>query len=101
MQGRSSLTTVHPLQGETAAEMTVGERHHEEHLRPGEGHVQRPRGSSEYSLESQRGVRGETAGEAQGAGKGSDLGDAEEEESTVSGKEKSRMDPSFYLFREK
>lgn len=63
--------------------------------------MQRPRGGREYSLERQRGVRGGPAGEAQGAGKGSDLEDAEEEESTVSGKEKSRMDPSFYSFREK
>ena len=62
--------------------------------------MQRHRGRSEYSLERQQGLCGETAGGAQGAGKGLDLRDAGEEVSTVSGK-KSRVDPSFYLLREK
>lgn len=68
-------------------------------LTAGEGHVHRLGGSNEDSLERQWCVEEWLRGS--GCRKGPYLGGAGEEESTVSGKEKSRLNSSFYLFREK
>lgn len=46
------------MQGEMMAETKAGERHHKEHLRLGERHVQRRAGRREYSLDWKNFQRG-------------------------------------------